>query len=343
MKFVLSIVVLILALLVGLVVRSSQSNNNSQKKWHDGPEWERLFRVYDTIAKEQYNNCGSKLIQSSILTAEDKKSRYTTQVHICGDSSHSPVMFFHGAATNSLMYGDWLIPELLQAHQTIVVDYPCDMGRSYIADGNTTNCPQTVTELQDWAMDLIEELHLSDQKVSLVGYSYGSFVASQIAIKYPQSVDKLVLFAPAAVFAPIAREFLFRAITFGLVYKLLPTPSMKDWIRGWFFNWMMAGDATLNWSDGNDKELRVASDEAGPAILPVEPIALDVDTLTKMNQANPTLLILGEEEVVIDVDTAIKAAKAANIKVQQYSNSGHMLVAEYPRQEVISVVSSFLK
>eukprot|EP00567_Pseudictyota_dubia_P013315 CAMPEP_0197442144 /NCGR_PEP_ID=MMETSP1175-20131217/8231_1 /TAXON_ID=1003142 /ORGANISM="Triceratium dubium, Strain CCMP147" /LENGTH=361 /DNA_ID=CAMNT_0042972557 /DNA_START=53 /DNA_END=1138 /DNA_ORIENTATION=+ len=338
---------LAIALAAAWMVTARSWGKSTSRKWHQGPEWERLFRVYDEMANDRYGNCESKLVPSGILVQghDDKPGpRYTTQVHICGESStESPVMMLHGASTNGLMYGDWLMPTLSKNRKSVAVDFPCDVGRSFPLEGDTNYCPQNASDVADWAIDLIEQLDMRKERVSLVGYSYGSFVSSQVALKFPDAVDKLVLFAPAAVFAPLKGEFLFRAITFGILYSLIPAswPKLLDGVRDWFFGWMMASGETLDW-DSKEKDLRIACDEAGPAVLPTAPIVLNETELRAMNEANPTLLVIGEEEVVIDAQTSIEAAVAAGIQVKAYPKSGHMLVAEQPREDAISVVSSFL-
>ena len=199
---------------------------------------------------------------------------------------------------------------------------------------------QTEQDVADWTTELFA--HLNITKASLVGYSLGSFLASCVAMKAPSVVDKVVLIAPAGVFAPIELGWIFRAITFGVLSNIVGWESpMADQLRNWFFGYMTTVDPAIL-IERLHPELRQATDKAGPAQVGVRPVAYSVESLREMNENTPTLLIIGEEETVINGNVAIETAKAAGIEVKAYPNASHMLFAEYPRDNVIEVVDSFL-
>jgi len=54
-----------------------------------------------------------------------------------------------------LISGDWLIPARKLNCHSVVVDCPCDAGRSGPASADATHdCPQNGDEVMDWFSDL---------------------------------------------------------------------------------------------------------------------------------------------------------------------------------------------
>lgn len=87
------------------------------------------------------------------------------------------------------MYG-W-DPELLRLlsknYQIVILDYP-DIGESKLKEGE-----YTVINIAKALVEFIEQNYT--EKVSLLGYSMGGWLAQQIAITHPELIDKLVLIA----------------------------------------------------------------------------------------------------------------------------------------------------
>lgn len=321
-----SFLILVVALLVGK--RRCQPSN----KWHEGNEWENLLSIYDSIAERQYRDCDARLIPTSFGK---------TQVFCCGSpDEHPPVVLFHGIATNSLMFGDWLVPKLSQSHYSVAVDTLCDMGRSLPTNGDISNCPQTEEQVAEWASQVFAQANIT-KKVSLVGFSFGSFLASCVAMKLPELVDKQILIAPAGVVSDISLAWVARAMTFGILSSIFGRESVvRERLSNWFFGYMTTLDPSKIFQN---PELRKATDKAGSAQVGVRPVMYSVESLREMNEKTPTLLIIGDQETVIDANVAIDACQEAGIKVKVYPGAGHMLFAEYPKEEVVEDVVSFLE
>jgi len=121
-----------------------------------------------------------------------------------------------------MIYGDWLIPPIVHQYRAIAVDFPCDCGKSRPPNGDPGKCPQTEDELALWAYQVIATLHENNQqKVAVLGYSYGAFVAVVVAEKYPDMIDKVLAIAPAAVFAPVERGWILRALAYALTGRTM--------------------------------------------------------------------------------------------------------------------------
>ena len=311
-----TIVVLAIAVAVGKVLLG-------QKKypWHEGPQWERFLKNYDDSVAKNYNDCESKLIPTRFGA---------TQVHGCGDISKPAVLFLHGARASSIMYSDWLIPSLRKDHYAVAVDFICDIGRSVPKDKNTANCPQNRQEMAEWLQEVVHGLSLHFNQVSLVGYSYGSFISACTALILPDLVDKLVLIAPAAVFAPFETSWLWMV----LLFRFVPFFGVDK-----FFKYMSA-DPDF---DMKSKDLIMATGACIDNDLVVSPEQFSDEALMQITSRHPTLLIIGREEKVTNATLAADTARRTGVQVQLFPRSGHLLMVEHPREAVNSLVESFLQ
>ena len=148
----------------------------------------------------------------------------------------------------------------------VAIDTLCDVGRSIPRNGDTANCPQGQDEMAEWILGVKSQLDIKEP-ISLVGYSYGSFVASQVALARPNAVDKLVLMAPAAVVAPFQPSWLLRALVFETFYTIAPI-QLKSWLGNLFHGYMThnPNDLPLD-SIVEHWDLTVALNDAGPTKL----------------------------------------------------------------------------
>eukprot|EP00823_Brevimastigomonas_motovehiculus_P003578 TRINITY_DN2201_c0_g1_i1.p1 TRINITY_DN2201_c0_g1~~TRINITY_DN2201_c0_g1_i1.p1 ORF type:complete len:324 (+),score=44.26 TRINITY_DN2201_c0_g1_i1:62-1033(+) len=294
-------------------------------QWHAGPNWSQFLTLYDGIAKEQYAKCDSPLLPTRFGL---------TQVHACGNSSLPPVLLFPGAGSCSLIWGDWIVPSLLDKHYAIAVDFVCDTGRSSPLNMSVSNCPKTEQDLVMWTKDVLLALHI--QKPSLVGYSYGSFIAATVTSLAPELVDRLVLIAPAGVFAPVE---------FGLIWRGLA--SIMFGAHKWLFEYL-SSVPNFKWEDMplRDRQLAEASSlltANGACVLNVPATPLPIEQLQKIGREHRALLIIGDEEKCTNATVAVENAKRAGFEVQLFPHSGHLLIAEHPREPVKGIVAAFLR
>ncbi|MDT5364324.1 MAG: hypothetical protein QOC69_6086 [Mycobacterium sp.] len=62
-----------------------------------------------------------------------------------------------------------------------------------------------MTNLVAWLRQVFAALNVDDARVA--GFSYGGWLAANLAAHAPELVSRLVLLAPAATLAPIVRVF----------------------------------------------------------------------------------------------------------------------------------------
>jgi len=160
---------------------------------------------------------------------------------------------------------------------------------------------RNASDYVEWLAATLDELHLD--RVSLVGMSYGGWLALTYAVAVPERIQKLVLLSPAASMLPIVRQFSLR----GMLMVFLPTRFTVNS----FMRWLGIKD------DPGDSETLRAGDNIVDLIylglkhfrMPrgVMPTVFSDSDLRSMHV--PTLLLLGDREVIYDPAIALARAR----------------------------------
>jgi hypothetical protein len=112
---------------VGVWMKRQLVPSHRYLPWHRTPLWLSFLDVYDRLASQYFEGCDSRLVSTRFGD---------THVFACGSAAHPPLLFFHGAASSSLMFGRWLLPAFKHNYYSIALDYPCDTGRSVPPNGD---------------------------------------------------------------------------------------------------------------------------------------------------------------------------------------------------------------
>lgn len=131
-----------------------------------------------------------------------------THVIACGDPGNPPLILLHEANYNSVTWiGD--VVKYCKHFRVYLVDIPGEPGKS------SRNRPSwRSSAFAEWLEDVLNELHLG--QASIVGLSYGGWIALKYAIYQPERVSKLVLIAPSGL-VPTRWSFLLRALPLSLM------------------------------------------------------------------------------------------------------------------------------
>ncbi len=114
-----------------------------------------------------------------------------------GSGEGEPVVFVHGLGGH---WQNWLqnIPRAAQERRVIAPDLPgfgmSEMPRVEITISNYARCVEALCQ------------HLDLGRVVVVGNSMGGFVSSEIAIRYPERVERLVLVSAAGISSASVRR-----------------------------------------------------------------------------------------------------------------------------------------
>ena len=222
----------------------------------------------------------------------------TTHVVVSGPWDAPPLVLLHGYWATLTMWTP-NIADFSTDYRVYAIDVMGQPGRS-IPDEPIRSAANYV----EWLTATLDGLHLG--RVSLVGMSYGAWLALNYAVATPARVQKLVLLSPAASFLPLVRQFSLR----GTPMLLLQRRALVNWFMGWL---------TFN-DDLPDLETRRAGDNIVEMIyLGLKHFRIPRETLrvvpTVFSDAElralhvPTLLLIGDHEVIYDPALALARAR----------------------------------
>lgn len=108
-----------------------------------------------------------------------------------GDPAVRPVVLLHGSCTNSAFWFNEIMA-LMPKYHVFAVDIIGEAGNSaeYRPDLQSE-------EFTQWLRETLEQLRI--ERVILCGNSLGSWLALNYAVRHPQDVKELLLFAPAGL------------------------------------------------------------------------------------------------------------------------------------------------
>jgi pimeloyl-ACP methyl ester carboxylesterase len=145
-----------------------------------------------------------------------------------------------------------------------------------------------------WLTETLDALHLD--RVSLVGMSYGGWLALKFADAAPERVSKLVLLSPGG-FLPMVRQFSLRGMLMVFLPSRLTVNSFMRWLG------FGADDGVvLDLMYLGLKHFRIP-----PETALVMSNALSDDELRSLHV--PTLLLFGEGEVIYNPAIALARAR----------------------------------
>jgi len=114
------------------------------------------------------------------------------------------------------------IADFSQDHRVYAIDVMGQPGKSIPGEAIRNEADYAA-----WLTATLDALHLD--RVSLVGMSYGGWLALNYAIAAPQRLQRLVLLSPGGGFVPMARQFGLR----GLPMVLFPTRFTVNSFMRW--------------------------------------------------------------------------------------------------------------
>lgn len=264
---------------------------------------------YDEIAETWPVPSGCKMVDTSYGQ---------TFVRISGPVDAPPLVLLHGAGTSSLQWMQNIKP-LSQHHRTYAVDSLINIG--CVGKSVYTRPITSADDTVKWLDDLFNALNLGNN-ISLLGGSYGGWLASQYALFAPDRLNKVVLVAPAGMVLPFRGIYLIRSIFMNL------KPSHKSYLR--FFKWAFKDLARKD----NQLLETIANDllAATQCFEPVNPkqlprlTSLTDEELQRLKM--PTLFLVGENEVLYSAQKAIQRLNkiAPHIQTEMIANAGHDLL-----------------
>ena len=296
---------------------------NSYHPFRSSKAREQFLSSYDTLAKKWP-------VPSETIVI--KTSYGTTFVRISGPVDGLPIVLLHGHLENSL---NWLpnIEELSQDYRTYAIDTISDPGRSIY-----TKLLKSSEDFTNWLDEVFDGLGL-EQGINLIGLSYGGWLTSQYALRFPHRLGKIILIVPGGI-APFSLRFLLFAILLGM-FQFKIKFLFKQLTRWLFFDFLekdIKNETKFNeWF--NFLYLGMQSHKSPPMVFATSLSDEDIQKLTM-----PTLILVGENEVVYSVKKMLERIQKLehNIKINVIKNAGHDLTFSQP-QSVNLAILDFLK
>jgi pimeloyl-ACP methyl ester carboxylesterase len=213
----------------------------------------------------------------------------TTHAVVCGSKTAPPLVLLHGYMATLTMWAP-NIAAFSKDYRVYAVDVMGQPGKSIPGDpiGN-------VADFVSWLTATLDALHLD--RVFLVGMSFGGWMALNYTVAEPPRVLKLVLLSPGGLL-PMVRQFTAR----GMFMVCLPTRLTVNS----FFHWLGFTDrayaSLLEMVYLGLKHFRMPIETAR-----VMPAVVSDEALRTMNV--PTLLLIGDHEVISDSARALERAR----------------------------------
>jgi pimeloyl-ACP methyl ester carboxylesterase len=241
-----------------------------------------------------------------------------------------PLVFVHGLSGS---WPNWLeqLPVFAEDHRVIAMDLP-GFGHSPMPHDRIT-----ISGYARLLDGLFDELEIG--AATLVGNSMGGFVSAELAIAFPERVERLVLVSPAGISS-------YRNAR-GM--RALPALHRAERIVGAYTAWMasksdavtrhpLLRNATLGFVTRHPTRLpaALAAEQlrgAGkPGFLQALEANLDYDFRDRLPEiACPTLIVWGDEDKVLTVrDAAVYAELIPGSRKVVYPDTGHMSQIERP-------------
>lgn len=236
-----------------------------------------------------------------------------TFVRISGESTSPPLVLLPGSLATSL---SWIpnIAALSSRFRTYALDSIYDFGLS-VRRKKIKNREDIITWLDEVLTTLIPL-----EPFNLMGLSYGGWLASQYALRFPERLHKLVLLAPAMTVLPVSFQLIFRA--------LLTRIPFKGFHRQ-FYYWLLrdavqSGKSGQAFVDEAIKDWEIAERCFSP--MPMIPATILNDE-TWQSFKTPTLFMVGENEKMYPAQKAVSRLNlvAPQIKTEIISQAGHDL------------------
>jgi pimeloyl-ACP methyl ester carboxylesterase len=245
-----------------------------------------------------------------------------THVIVSGQEVAAPLVLLHPAGGGSTIWHRNVGP-LSQHFRTYAVDVIGDLNRSTL-----TRRLQSRSDFADWIVDLFDALRIP--KASIVGNSYGGFLALSTAVCRPERVEKVVLISPAATFAPIWPIYWHTIIPGYWLAPVIRSEALCHRAADWVWQGFPL--------DEHLARLRAISQVGGypryrPTLNP-PPTVFHDDELRSIRA--PVLLLIGDHEVIYKPERVIERARrlVPHLEAEVIPDANHC--AEYTAPDVVN-------
>jgi pimeloyl-ACP methyl ester carboxylesterase len=240
-----------------------------------------------------------------------------TFVRISGPGTAPPLVLLSGTRGMSLMWSG-CIAALSAHYRTYALDTITDIGLSVPRREISTK-----EDLVNW-LDEVFSVLIPEGPLNLMGMSYGGWLASQYALRFPGRLRKVVMLAPGGTVLRLSPAFFIR-----VMILLIPLPGMSGKPLQKILRWLFR-DTVQSGEKGRiliEKQLPYLLTAGRLFNLPrlVWPTVLDDKAWQRFSV--PALFLVGENEKIYSARAAVKRLKrvAPQVKTGIIPGAGHDL------------------
>ncbi len=245
-----------------------------------------------------------------------------THVIASGKKDSPPLILLPGFGANATM---WLpnIATLSEHFRAYAFDTIDDLGKS-----QASVFIKSKEEYVKWITGTLDGLGIS--KTHVVGFSYGSFLALNLALFAPDRIKRIVALSPAASFVPVKMMFYLR----GFLTILHPNRKMFRI----FGDWILAKEQRTSELFIEQTYIGFHNSRLRPKIFPS---VFNDDELQRIK--TPVLILIGDKEVICNpVEAKTRAVKLlSDVRVEIVERAGHTINKDQP-ETVNRLIIDFL-
>ena len=226
----------------------------------------------------------------------DIPSRFgSTHLVACGPKDAPPLVLLHAFLASLTMWA-YNMADLSRDYRVYALDVMGQPSKS-VPDQPIRNREDFV----EWLTACLDALKIG--QAHLAGMSYGGWLTLNYAMRAPERLKKIVLLSPAGGLLPLVRLFYLR----GMLLSLLPSRSRTNGFMGW-----MTYPPNLEDASGR----KIFDCLVDQMYLGVKHFSIQASVLPGAYQdvelrgvKNPTLLLIGRQEVIYNPAAAVERAK----------------------------------
>jgi pimeloyl-ACP methyl ester carboxylesterase len=284
--------------------------------------------------QQNVNTANTTLTHETVPTAfidvKDAKFAYRS----FGQKEGVPIVFLQHFTGTMDNWDPAVTNELAKKHPVILFDNK-GVGSS---EGDT---PGTVAEMANDAIDFIHALGV--EKVYLLGFSLGGFIAQNLAENYPELISKVILAGTGPKGSEGITEIV-KVVTEGMV------DGPDKVLRNIFFTKTTSGRAAgeqflqrlQSRKDNRDTPTSGASVNAQAKAIITYGYETDKDHQQLLNIKQPVLIVNGTDDLIVPSVNSFTLSKyLVNSKLILWSDSGHGGLFQY-HQDFVEAANAFL-
>lgn len=238
----------------------------------------------------------------------------TARVYRFGEAGPAPMVLLPGRAGTTVMWEPNLTAFAARG-PVYTVDLIGEPGRS-----EQTAPIHDAADQAAWLNAVLAALDLHD--VDLVGYSFGGWLAANLAVRSPERLGSLTLIDPVQTFAAFPLSLLFRT-------AMASIPGIRKWGRPAFLSWISGGtevpvdDPVASVIDEGMRTFKI--------VLPTPRVFTDEQL---RGVEIPVLALIAGRSVIHDTRRAVDRAEnlLPNARVELWPEATHAIAGESPSE-----------